>query len=98
MHAKQHFPVIRPHLLWEYALDNFDFSRMVTVVIERVIERGNSTEWQEIVNFYGVDTILSVAQKSTRLDKKHKNFTRIYLQSGFIHDLQRPGGHSSGNV
>ncbi len=89
--------MIRPHLLWEYVWDDLDFSRMATVVIERVIERGNAHEWQEIVNFYGVDKILAIAQKSTRLDKKHKNFTPIYLQSGFIYDPQRPGRDSSGN-
>lgn len=88
-------PVIRRHLLWEYEWENVDFSRLATVVIERVIERGNPSEWQEIVNFYGVEKILSIVEKSTRLDPKHKNFTRIYLQSGFIHDLQRPGHHSS---
>ncbi len=86
----QKAPVIRPHLLWEYAWDSIDFSRLATVVIERVIERGNPAEWQEIVHFYGTKKILDVAEKSTRLDRKHKNFTRIYLQSGFIHDPQRP--------
>ncbi|MCC6280662.1 MAG: hypothetical protein IT262_08685 [Saprospiraceae bacterium] len=77
-------PVIRKHLLWEYEWENVDFSRMATVVVERVIERGNPFEWQEIVNFYGGEKILNIAAKSTRLDSKHKNFTGIYLQSGFI--------------
>lgn len=83
-------PALRPHLLWEYNWEEIDFSRMATVVIERVIERGNPAEWQEIVDFYGSDKILDVALQSTRLDKKHKNFTRIYLRSAFVHDLQRP--------
>jgi len=91
-------PVIRKHLLWEYEWEKVDFSRLATVVVERVIERGNPFEWQEIVNFYGVEKILRISEKSTRLDQKHKKFTHIYLQSGFIHDLQRPGRHSSGNV
>ena len=91
-------PVIRKHLLWEYDWEDIDFSRMATVVIERVIERGNPSEWQEIVNFYGVKKILDTVDKSTRLDPKHKNFTSIYLKSGFIHDLQRPGRHTSGNI
>ncbi len=86
-------PEIRKHLLWEYELESFDFSRLATVVIERVIERGNPYEWQEIVNFYGIEKILEIAEKSSRLNPKHKNFTRLYLQSGFIHDLQRPGRH-----
>ncbi len=88
MLLNQQRPAIRRHLLWEYDWDNFDFNRYSTVLIERVIERGNPEEWQEIVDFYGKDLILKCAGKSTRLDKKHKNFTRIYLQSGFIHDSQ----------
>jgi hypothetical protein len=93
--AKQQVPSIRRHLLWEYNWDDIDFSRLATVVIERVIERGNADEWQEIVNFYGIDKILAVANKSTRLDKKHKKFTPLYLQSGFIHDPQRSGHYPS---
>lgn len=78
-------PNIRKHLLWEYDWENLDFFSWATVVIERVIERGLPSEWQEIVDFYGIEKILSTAEKSTRLDLKHKHFTRIYLQSGFIH-------------
>ena len=88
-------PLIRPHLLWEYNWENIDFLRLAPVVIERVIERGNAAEWQEIVNFYSLKKVLAIANKSTRLDKKHKHFTRIYLQSGFIHDPQRSSSHTS---
>jgi len=95
MVKSERIPTIRKHLLWEYEWESFDFSRLATVVIERVIERGNPFEWQEIVNFYGVEKISGIAKKSSRLDRKHKNFTRVYLQSGFIHDLQRPESHTS---
>ncbi len=95
MQSERSIPVIRKHLLWEYDWENIDFFHLATVVIERVIERGTPAEWQEIVNYYGIDKILAVAEKSTRLDRKHKNFTPIYLQSGFIHDPQNPGRHSA---
>lgn len=88
-------PNIRRHLLWEYDWDNLDFSQMATVVIERVIERGLPAEWQEIVDYYGPDKILGIAEDSPRLDPKHKHFTRIYLQSGFIHATQKPGSHTA---
>ncbi|HRK29162.1 MAG TPA: hypothetical protein PK239_17945 [Chitinophagales bacterium] len=78
-------PNIRPHLLWEYDLAHIDYTQMATVVIERVIERGLPAEWQAIVDFYGKDKILATAQNSPRLDEKHKHFTQVYLQSGFIH-------------
>ncbi len=82
-------PNIRKHLLWEYDWDNVDFTKLVVVVIERVIERGNPQEWQGIIDYYGSKVILDVAEKSTRLSLRDKSFTKIYLQSGFIHDPQR---------
>ncbi len=88
MRVKQKYPSIRKHLLWEYDWEKINFQKMEIVIIERVIERGDPSEWQEIVNFYGKDKILEVADRSTRLDQKHKNFTQIYLQSDFIYDPQ----------
>lgn len=77
-------PSIRKHLLWEYSWNEVDFSKLATVVIERVIERGDFHDWEEIIRYYGKQKIKSVALKSTRLDKKNKNFTTIFLKSGFF--------------
>ncbi len=81
-------PNIRRHLLWEFDWTSIDFSRLATVVIERVIERGDPNDWQEIVDYYGRDAILEVAEKSPQLSEKDKSFTKIYLFSGFIHAPQ----------
>ncbi len=82
-------PKIRRHLLWEYDMGSVDFSTLAVVVIERVIERGNPQEWQEIVDYYGSKVILDIAEKSTRLSPRDKSFTKIYLKSAFVHDPQR---------
>ncbi len=77
-------PVIRKHLLWEYNWEDIDFCQLATVVIERVIDRGDMRDWKEIIRFYGKPKIKTVAEKSTRLDKKNKHFTSIFLQSEFV--------------
>ncbi len=77
-------PSIRKHLLWEYNLEEVDYSKLAVVVVERVIERGNMEDWREIVRFYGKSKIRSIALASTRLDKKNKNFTEIFLESDFV--------------
>ena len=77
-------PAIRKHLLWEYNWEEIDFSKLATVVVERVIERGNFQDWREIIRFYGKTKIKEIAQKSTRLDNKNKQFTFIFLQSDFV--------------
>lgn len=79
-------PHIRRHLLWEYDWASVDFVRLATVVIERIIERGTIAEWREMVRFYGKEKTLRVAEKSTRLDAKHKQFTPLFLDSAFIND------------
>jgi len=75
---------IRKHLLWEYDWEKVNFSKLATVVIERVIERGNIADWQALVQYYGKKKIADVAKKSTRLDAKSKNFTPIFLRSDFL--------------
>ena len=77
-------PAIRRHLLWEYDWEKIDFSRMYSIVIERVIERGDFQDWREIIRYYGKAKIRKTAEESTRLDKKNKNFTPIFLQSDFV--------------
>lgn len=77
-------PAIRKHLLWEYNWEEVDFLKLATVIIERVIERGNMKDWKEIIRFYGKKKIAETANRSTRLDKKNKQFTIIFLQSQFV--------------
>lgn len=81
-------PNIRKHLLWDYSIDTMDYDKHAVVVIERVIERGNLSDWKEIVRYYGQEKIKDVAQKSKRLNKKDRYFTPFFLQSGFLNDSQ----------
>lgn len=74
------FP-IRPHLLWEYDLDAFDFQRSADLVIERIIQRGNRAEWRSMILYYGAEKVLSVARASRQLDRKDKNFAELYVFS-----------------
>ena len=76
-------PKIRPHLLWEFDVQNFDFDKSAAIVIERVVERGVAAEWREIIRYYGKPMIEKVVEMSRQLDEKHKHFTPIYLNSDF---------------
>ena len=76
-------PQIRRHLLWDFDIEKFDYSKSERLVIERVIERGTQAEWREIIRFYGKAKIREVAQHSKQLDSKNRNFTFIYLDSAF---------------
>lgn len=48
-------PAIRRMLFWDVDFDKIQWGRSKEYVIERVMERGDETEKQEIARFYGMD-------------------------------------------
>jgi len=71
--------------LWEYDLDTFNYDKSYKIVIERVLERGNIDEWREVLNYYGEQKILETIDWSAQLTKRMKDFSRLFLQSDFLH-------------
>ena len=47
-------PDIRKLLFWDTDFDKIDWGRYRRFVIQRVLERGNETEVEEIIRFYGI--------------------------------------------
>ena len=78
-------PNINERLLWEYDLDTFNYDKSYKIVIERVLERGNIDEWREVLNYYGEQKILETIDWSAQLTKRMKDFSRLFLQSDFLH-------------
>ena len=80
----------RPHiintaLLWEYDLDTFNYDKSFKIVIERVLQMGNLEEWRNMVNYYSKEQILETIEWSAQLDKRDKDFSKFFLNSGFLH-------------
>ena len=48
------FPNIRKILFWDTDFDKIDWGRYRKAVIQRVLERGNEAEKEEIIRFYGI--------------------------------------------
>lgn len=65
---------LNPKLLWEYDLNDFDFDRMRTMVVQRVVERGWPEDWYFILNRYGPDGVKSAIQDIPYLNDKDMNF------------------------
>jgi hypothetical protein len=78
-------PKIRPQLLWEYDLETFNWERSYKIVIERVVQLGEINEWREIYHFYKPEKILETIEWSKQLDKRDKDFTRLFLNSDMLH-------------
>lgn len=84
MHLDQK-PNIRPHLLWEYDLETFNWRKSYKIVIERVIQRGTLEDWNEIMTFYSADQINETIEWSKQLDSRDKNFARLFVKSDYFH-------------
>jgi len=54
--------VVRPNLpkvlFWEFDYDKVDWKRAYKTVIERVLDKGTTGEWEELIRFYGRDKVI----------------------------------------
>jgi antitoxin HigA-1 len=66
--ARPDFSKLRRGLFWDTDMDRIDWQQQKRAVIQRVFERGNSTEKEEITRFYGDSEIILFTMKS---DQKH---------------------------
>ena len=57
-------------LFWDVDLENFDNIRNRRLIIERVFTHGDIDDLNEIIRFYGMDTIKEEIVKAGNLDKK----------------------------
>lgn len=77
-------PNIPPYLLWEYDLKTFNYDKSYKIVIERVLERGTMEDWKEIVSYYKKEKILETIEWSAQLDKRDKDFSKLFLNSDYF--------------
>src|ERR1700761_9628246 len=51
-------PELPKNLFWEFDYHNLDWMRSYRTVMERVIERGSSKDWESMIEFYGRDKVI----------------------------------------
>ncbi|MFD2828618.1 DUF6922 domain-containing protein [Leeuwenhoekiella polynyae] len=71
----------RKVLFWDTKLDKIDWYRNKRAVIKRVLERGNQLEIEELIKFYGKQTISKIVQsiKTSHLPSFEENIKRYNL-------------------
>ncbi len=55
--------IIRSVLFWDTDINNIDWNKQKRAVIQRVLERGNDLEIEEIIGFYGLEVVKAEVQK-----------------------------------
>jgi hypothetical protein len=53
-------PDLPGHLFWDTRYDEIDWQAASRTIIERVIDRGNDEQWEELIRFYGLDKVMQV--------------------------------------
>lgn len=75
--------VIRPSLLWEYDLNNFDWIAMRGIVVQRVLERGRMDDYYAMLNLYGWEGVREAMRTIPYMNRKNMNFVC------FVFDLKK---------
>lgn len=68
---------VRPTLLWEYDLSNFDWQKMRNEVVQRVLERGRMDDFYAILNLYGVEGVKAALREIPYMNDKDMNFACV---------------------
>lgn len=68
---------IRPSLLWEYELADFNWNEMRNIVIQRVIERGRLADFYAVINLYGIEKFKDAIKDIPVMNKKDIAFVCI---------------------
>ncbi|HTJ14741.1 MAG TPA: hypothetical protein VL547_22035 [Dinghuibacter sp.] len=51
-------PNLARRLFWDFDYESIDWQEAIVTVVQRVMERGNEDEWQELFRFYGRDKVV----------------------------------------
>ena len=65
---------VRTSLLWEYDLARFDWQKMRTLVVQRVVERGRRDDFYAILNLYGLEGVREGIREIPTLNPKDRSF------------------------
>ena len=57
------FSILRKNLFWDADIHSIDWDKHAKAIIRRVFERGNTSEKEEIISFYGLDKVKAVTGK-----------------------------------
>ena len=77
---KQHKQAqLNTHLFWDMDLTKFNFNKAISIVVQRVVERGDENDWYAVLNMYGIDAIKNEIKKINSMTDKDMNFVHHCL-------------------
>lgn len=78
---KPNLSKFRKVLFWDTNLNSIDWENQKQAIIQRVLERGNATEIEELINFYGKASIAAEIKKikNVRIKEFYQNINQFNL-------------------
>jgi len=71
---------VREHLLWEFNPEKFDYQKSRSIVVERVVQRGDTDDWLTVFNLYGYDGVREQIKQIPYLNDRDMNFVRVIFE------------------
>ena len=74
-------PSLPKVLFWDLEFDKIDWRRSYRMIIERVLDKGNVAEWEEMIRFYGRGNVINALKNDiTYLSDMTVDVTCEYFQ------------------
>lgn len=70
---------LNPALFWDVQLSSLDIGAHSRFIIERVVSRGNLTDWNLLKKMYGKEKIKEEVVRMRSLDPKTVSFLSVYF-------------------
>ena len=72
----------RKSIFWDTEIENIDWTKNKKAVIKRILERGNKSEIEELIKFYGMDTIKQEIKHITNtFSTKYEQNVKEYIMN-----------------
>ena len=67
-------PILSKQAFWDVDMDKIDYEKNARYVVEKVIERGKSKDFDNLLQFYGFDNVGQLALQANWLSDISINF------------------------
>jgi hypothetical protein len=71
---------INLNLFWEYDLKSFDFQKQISIVVQRVVERGIAEDFFALYNLYGREMVDEVLRQVPAFSQRDLEFINNVLE------------------
>jgi len=77
--TKRIIPIFDKRIFWDVNFDNLDYDQYADFIIERVFERGDVTDLQNCLRYYGINKVTD-----SLLQAKYLPLKTLYFASAII--------------